>query len=112
MRAQVTVKNRRRIALGFAIIALLLIALVFRVAWIQIVDAEELSQKAIDQQTKDTPIEAERNLRRARPVIRCGRDHRRSNSKKARQDPTAKSRLLQEKSQESSIRTPMKSMKT
>ena len=60
MRAQVTVKNRRRIALGFAILALLLIALVFRVAWIQIVDAEELSQKAIDQQTKDTPIEAKR----------------------------------------------------
>lgn len=60
MRAQVTVKNRRRIAVGFVIIALLLIALVFRVAWIQIVDAEELSQKAIDQQTKDTPIEAKR----------------------------------------------------
>ena len=60
MRAQVTVKNRRRIAIGFIIIALLLIALVFRVAWIQIVDAEELSQKAIDQQTKDTPIEAKR----------------------------------------------------
>ena len=37
-----------------------MIALVFRVAWIQIVDAEELSQKAIDQQTKDTPIEAKR----------------------------------------------------
>ena len=60
MKAQVTVKNRRRIAIGFIIIALLLIALVFRVAWIQIVDAEELSQKAIDQQTKDTPIEAKR----------------------------------------------------
>ena len=60
MKAQVTVKNRRRIAIGLIIIALLLIALVFRVAWIQIVDAEELSQKAIDQQTKDTPIEAKR----------------------------------------------------
>ncbi len=60
MRAQVTVKNRRRIAIGFSIIALLLIALLFRVAWIQIVDAEELSQMAIDQQTKDTPIEAKR----------------------------------------------------
>ena len=60
MKAQVTVKNRRRIAIGFIIIALLLVALVFRVAWIQIVDAEELSQKAIDQQTKDTPIEAKR----------------------------------------------------
>ncbi len=60
MRAQVTVKNRRRIAIGFSIIALLLVALMFRVAWIQIVDAEELSQMAIDQQTKDTPIEAKR----------------------------------------------------
>ncbi len=60
MRAQVTVKNRRRIAIGFSIIALLLIALLFRVAWIQVVDAEELSQMAIDQQTKDTPIEAKR----------------------------------------------------
>ena len=60
MRAQVTVKNKRRIAMGFALIALFLIALMFRVAWIQVVDAEELSQKAIDQQTKDTPIEAKR----------------------------------------------------
>ena len=60
MRAQSTVKNRRRIAVGFTIIALLLIALLFRVAWIQIVDAEELSQMAVDQQTKDTPIEAKR----------------------------------------------------
>ncbi len=60
MRAQVTVKNRRRIALGFTLIALLLIALLFRVAWIQLVDAEELSNLAIEQQTKDTPIEAKR----------------------------------------------------
>lgn len=62
MKAQVTVKNRRRIALGFAIIALLLAALTFRVAWIQIVDAKSLSQKAIDQQTRDTPIEAKRGI--------------------------------------------------
>ena len=60
MRAQVTVKNRRRIALGFTLIALLLIALLFRVAWIQLVDAEELTNLAIEQQTKDTPIEAKR----------------------------------------------------
>ena len=39
MKAQVTVKNRRRIAIGFIIIALLLIALVFRVAWIYTVFA-------------------------------------------------------------------------
>ena len=60
MRAQVTRKNRRRIAIGFALIALMLVLLLFRLAWIQVVDAEELSQKAIDQQTQDTPIEAKR----------------------------------------------------
>lgn len=60
MKAQVTVKNRRRIAIGFTLISLLLIALLFRVAWIQIVDAEELTDKAIAQQTQDTPIEAKR----------------------------------------------------
>lgn len=60
MKAQVTVKNRRRIAIGFSLIALLLILLLFRVAWIQIVDAEELTDKAIAQQTQDTPIEAKR----------------------------------------------------
>ncbi len=60
MRAQVAKKNKRRIAIGFALIALMLVLLLFRLAWIQIVDAEELSQKAIDQQTQDTPIEAKR----------------------------------------------------
>ena len=60
MRAQVTRKNKRRIAIGFALIALMLVLLLFRLAWIQVVDAEELSQKAIDQQTQDTPIEAKR----------------------------------------------------
>lgn len=60
MKAQATVKNRRRIAIGFTIISVLLIALLFRVAWIQIVDAEELTDKAIAQQTQDTPIEAKR----------------------------------------------------
>ncbi len=60
MRAQVTKTNRRRIALGFSFIAGLLVLLLFKVAWIQIVDAEELGQKAIDQQTQDTPIDAKR----------------------------------------------------
>ena len=60
MRAPVSVKNKRRIAVGFLIIAVLMILLVFRVAWIQIVDADTLTQKAVDQQTKDTPIEAKR----------------------------------------------------
>ncbi len=66
MRAQVTKTNRRRIALGFSFIAGLLVLLLFKVAWIQIVDAEELGQKAIDQQTQDTPIDAKRGAIYAR----------------------------------------------
>lgn len=52
--------NKKRIALGFVIIAFLMALLAFRVAWIQIVDADELTQKAIDQQTRDITVEAKR----------------------------------------------------
>ena len=62
MKAPVTLKHKRRIAIGFFAIAMLLIALTFRVAWIQIVDAEEYTEKAILQQTTDTPIEAKRGV--------------------------------------------------
>lgn len=62
MKALVTLKHKRRIAIGFFAIAMLLIALTFRVAWIQIVDAEEYTEKAILQQTTDTPIEAKRGV--------------------------------------------------
>ena len=62
MRAAVTVKHKRRIAIGFFIIALAMIALAFRVAWIQIVKAEEYTQKAIVQQTKDTVIDPDRGV--------------------------------------------------
>ena len=37
-----------------------MILLAFRVAWIQVVNADELTRKAIDQQTSDVPIEAKR----------------------------------------------------
>ncbi len=56
----VSVKNKRRIAIGFVILAILMMLLAFRVAWIQIVQAEELTEKAIAQQTSDIPIEAKR----------------------------------------------------
>ena len=62
MKAPITLKNKRRVAIGFFIISALLIALTFRVAWIQIVDAEEYTEKAILQQTTDTPIEAKRGV--------------------------------------------------
>ena len=62
MKAPVTLKHKRRIAIGFFAIAILLIALTFRVAWIQIIDAEEYTEKAILQQTTDTPVEAKRGV--------------------------------------------------
>ena len=62
MKAPVTLKHKRRIAIGFCAIAILLIALTFRVAWIQIIDAEEYTEKAILQQTTDTPVEAKRGV--------------------------------------------------
>lgn len=52
--------NKKRIAWGFVIIAVLMILLAFRVAWIQIVDADELTEKAIGQQTSDITLEAKR----------------------------------------------------
>lgn len=52
--------NKKRIVWGFVIIAVLMVLLIFRVAWIQIVDANELTEKAIGQQTSDITIEAKR----------------------------------------------------
>ncbi len=52
--------NKKRIVWGFVLIAILMVLLLFRVAWIQIVDANELTEKAIGQQTSDITIEAKR----------------------------------------------------
>ncbi len=77
----VGVKNKKRIAIGFIVLAVLMILLAFRVAWIQVVDADELTRKAIDQQTSDVPIEAKEatymtgtvtNLPQASYAILCG----------------------------------------
>ena len=59
-KTSVGAKNKKRIAIGFIILAVLMILLAFRVAWIQVVNADELTRKAIDQQTSDVPIEAKR----------------------------------------------------
>ncbi len=56
----VSLTNKKRIAIGFIIIAALMVLLAFRVAWIQVVNANEMTQKAVDQQTSDIPIEAKR----------------------------------------------------
>ncbi|MCI8608903.1 MAG: PASTA domain-containing protein [Firmicutes bacterium] len=60
MKKSVTVKNRKRIALGFVLLSLLLVGLTFRVGWHQVVNAGELTEKAIEQQTRDVPIAAKR----------------------------------------------------
>ena len=62
MKAPVNLVHKRRVAIGFFIVALLMVALTFRVAWIQIVDAEEYTEKAILQQTNDTAIQAKRGI--------------------------------------------------
>lgn len=58
--AKVTGKNKKRIIITFGLISVLMILLVFRLAWIQVVKAEEYSQMAVDQQTSDIPLEAKR----------------------------------------------------
>jgi len=53
-------KMKKRIIFVFGIVALLACVLCFRVGWHQIVKGEEYSKIAIEQQTKDIPIEAHR----------------------------------------------------
>ncbi|MCR5481832.1 MAG: PASTA domain-containing protein [Clostridia bacterium] len=50
----------RRIIIAFTIICVACIGLCFRVGWIQVVKANEYSKMAIEQQTRDVPIQAKR----------------------------------------------------
>ena len=59
-RPRITVKNKKRMALTFGLIMLLMSGLMLRMAWIQIVKAEEYTEKAISQQTSDIPLSAKR----------------------------------------------------
>ncbi len=60
MKKDVTLKHKKRIVVGFLLLALVLVGLTFRVGWHQVVKANELTQKARDQQTQDVPIAAKR----------------------------------------------------
>ena len=60
LKRKVKVKNKKRIIASFFVIATMLIALSLRLAWIQVVKSDEYTQKAIDQQMSDIPLEAER----------------------------------------------------
>ena len=57
---RITSKNKKRVALTFGVILLLMSALMVRMAWIQIVMGEEYTEKAITQQTSDIPLSAKR----------------------------------------------------
>ncbi len=54
------VKSKKRILVVFSIIFFLIAVMCIRVGWVQIVKGEEYSKKAIEQQTKDTPVAAKR----------------------------------------------------
>lgn len=54
--------HKKRILIVFFVLALLMLLLCFRLAWIQVVKAEEYTEKAIAQQTSDIPIEAKRGV--------------------------------------------------
>lgn len=58
--AKISGKNKQRAIITFGILAALILILVFRLAWIQVVKADEYSQMAVDQQTSDIPLEAKR----------------------------------------------------
>ena len=60
MRAVPSNSNRKRIRIGFGIMMLILTALIIRLAWIQIINVEYYTNKAISQQTKDSTIESSR----------------------------------------------------
>ena len=52
--------NKNRIVIGFVFICLLFLVLSLRLTKIMIVDASELTERAVSQQTRDTQIEAKR----------------------------------------------------
>lgn len=54
------VMNKKRMMMVFFVILLLMCLLLFRVAWIQIVKADEYTELAVNQQKGDVPIEAKR----------------------------------------------------
>ena len=58
--AKISGKHKIRILTVFAILGVCLILLSLKLAWVQIVKAEEYTDKAIAQQTSDIPLEAKR----------------------------------------------------
>ena len=57
-----TITSKKRILLACTLLFLVMAVLCFRVGWIQIVKADEYSKMALEQQTRDVPIEAKRGV--------------------------------------------------
>lgn len=53
---------KKRIIIGFLLICLATTGLTIRVGWLQIVNGDEYSKKAIESQTRDVPIPAKRGI--------------------------------------------------
>lgn len=53
---------KKRIIIGFLLICVAITGLAFRVGWLQIVNGEEYTKKALESQTRDVPIAAKRGV--------------------------------------------------
>lgn len=53
---------KKRILVGFLLICIAITGLAFRVGWLQIVNGDEYSKKALESQTRDVPIPAKRGV--------------------------------------------------
>lgn len=53
---------KKRIIIGFFLICIATVGLSFRVGWVQIVNGDEYSKKALESQTRDVPIPAKRGV--------------------------------------------------
>ncbi len=62
MKTPVTVKQKKRIVIGFTLLSILLVGLTVRVGWLQIVRGDELSKLAQQQQTQDVAVAAKRGI--------------------------------------------------
>lgn len=59
---QISGRSRRNLIILLLIIFALMLIIAGRVGWIQIVKGDEYGEMALEQQTKDTPIEADRGI--------------------------------------------------
>ncbi|MCH3955709.1 MAG: PASTA domain-containing protein [Eubacterium sp.] len=56
----ISAENKRRLVWVFVFLAVMMLIMLFRTAWIQIVHADEYREKAISQQTSDLPVQSKR----------------------------------------------------